>query len=225
MSTPDTSLATAAHNNELSHQFDDLAQQKESADLGMWTFLITEVLFFAAMFFTYSLYRWKYPHIFEVGSRYMDLSLGTANTAVLLTSSLTMVMAVQAGHTGNRKSIVKWLAATMFLGFVFLVIKGIEYSHKFQELLVPGAHFSPDLAVHPGAQIFFSLYFCMTGLHALHMVIGEGILLTIAIMAWRGKFSPTYSNPIEVAGLYWHFVDIVWIFLFPLFYLVGSRHV
>jgi len=211
------------HSNELSHQFEDLEQQKETADLGMWTFLITEVLFFAGMFFTYSYYRYQYSEIFETGSRFMDLAYGSINTAVLLTSSLTMVMAVHAGKQGRRKGIVGWLGATMFLGLIFLVIKSIEYTHKFQEHLVPGAKFDPALAAHPGAQIFFSLYFCMTGLHALHMVIGEGILLTIATMAWRGKFSTTYSNPVEVAGLYWHFVDLVWIFLFPLFYLVGSR--
>jgi cytochrome c oxidase subunit III len=212
------------HSEDLSHQFDDLQQQKESADLGMWTFLITEVLFFAGMFFTYSLYRWHYPTVYEQASReFMDLKLGSINTAVLLTSSVTMVMAVHSSHYGRRKSIVGWILATMFLGLIFLGIKAIEYTNKFKEHLVPGAHFDPTLAAHPGSQIFFSMYFCMTGLHAVHMIIGEGILATIAVMAWRGKFSSTYNNPVEVSGLYWHFVDLVWIFLFPLFYLVGSR--
>jgi cytochrome c oxidase subunit III len=210
---------------ELSHQFDDLRQQKDSADLGMWAFLLTEVLFFAGLFTAYSLYRWKYPQVWIEGSHMMDIKLGALNTMVLLTSSLTMVFAVDSAQKGNNRAVVGWLIFTMILGATFLGVKGIEYHHKYVEHLIPGRHFQfeVDPAAAPQAQLFFSLYFIMTGLHALHMIIGIGLLTVIAVMAHKGKFSKTYANPVEISGLYWHFVDIVWIFLFPLLYLVGSR--
>lgn len=218
MSAPNTPIA---REGELSHQFDDLQQQKECSDLGMWAFLITEVLFFGGLFMAYSLYRWQYPQVFIDGSKMMDMRLGGLNTFVLLTSSLTMVFAVHAGKLGRRQETIKWLIVTMLLGLVFVVVKAFEYHHKWAEHLIPGRTFDPSLP--PQMQIFFSIYFAMTGLHALHMIIGVGLLSVITWMTSRGKFSDTYSNPIEVAGLYWHFVDIVWIFLFPLLYLIGSR--
>ena len=207
----------------LAHQFDDLEQQKEVSHLGMWVFLATEVLFFGGLFLTYSIYRGWYPDAFAAASREMVLWAGTTNTVVLITSSLTMALAVRAAQTGERRSVMLFLALTMLLGTTFLGIKAFEYHTEFVEHHVPGPGFqfaAPHLA---HAQLFFSLYFTMTGIHALHMVIGLGIMSVMLWWTWRGTITKDYSNPIEVSGLYWHFVDIVWIFLFPLLYLIG-RH-
>jgi len=208
----------------LAHQFDTLEQQVEASTLGMWVFLVTEVLFFGGLFATYCVYRTFYPAAFAVASHELDVVLGTVNTVVLITSSLTMALAVHAAQLGERKPLLVFLALTMILGAVFLGIKGAEYYHKFVEHHVPGAsfQFEPEYARH--AQIFFSLYFMMTGVHALHMIIGIGIMLVMFVLAYRGTITTTYYSPIEISGLYWHFVDIVWIFLFPLLYLIG-RHV
>jgi cytochrome c oxidase subunit 3 len=218
------SHAAGAHHPALAHHFDNLAQQKEASTLGMWVFLLTEVLFFGGLFITYLVYRLWYPEAFAAASHTLDITLGTVNTAVLIGSSLTMALAVFASQVGNRRQLMFFLVATMVLGAVFLGIKGVEYSHKFHEHHVPGAafHFEiEELSRH--AQIFFSLYFVMTGLHALHMIIGLGIMTWMLIWSWRGIITPEYASPIEISGLYWHFVDIVWIFLFPLLYLIG-RH-
>ncbi|WP_437224116.1 cytochrome c oxidase subunit 3 family protein [Planctomicrobium sp. SH661] len=225
----------------LKHQFDDLQQQRTAAALGMWAFLVTEVLFFGGMFAGYTVYRhWYYPE-WDAASRTLGLGLGAINTAVLLTSSLTMAMAVDAGHKGNRKAIQNWIALTILLGAVFLGIKAVEYKEKFDHHHVPGANFkweshdehhaAPAGADHatPAVprfvntgpyELFFSFYFVMTGFHALHMVIGFGLLATLWIQAGMGKFTSEYYTPIEMTGLYWHFVDIVWVFLFPLLYLI-----
>jgi cytochrome c oxidase subunit III len=208
----------------LAHQFDTLEQQVEASTLGMWVFLVTEVLFFGGLFATYCVYRTFYPAAFAAASHELDVVLGTVNTVVLITSSLTMALAVHAAQLGERKPLLVFLALTMILGAVFLGIKGVEYYHKFVEHHVPGAsfQFEPEYARH--AQIFFSLYFMMTGVHALHMIIGIGIMLVMFVLAYRGTITSAYYSPIEISGLYWHFVDIVWIFLFPLLYLIG-RHV
>ena len=208
----------------LAHHFDSLEQQTEATTLGMWVFLVTEVLFFGGLFMVYIVYRTWYPDAFAAASRTLDIRLGTTNTAVLITSSLTMALAVHAAQLGQRKLIMIFLLATMALGGVFLGIKGVEYYSKFVEHHVPGPSFhfeEPLLAAH--AQIFFSLYFLMTGLHALHMIIGFGIMLFMLGWTWKGTITADYYSPIEIAGLYWHFVDIVWIFLFPLLYLLGGR--
>jgi len=208
---------------ELSHQFETLDQQADAATLGIWAFLATEVLFFGGLFMLYTVYRFKFPAAFVECSKLMDLRLGAINTAVLLTSSLTMAFAVHSAREGQKNSTVGWILVTMLLGSVFLGIKGLEYYHKFAEHLVPGPYFQLDSPNRREAQIFFSLYFGMTGLHALHMIIGLVVLAVIAMMTSAGKFSKTYSNPVHIAGLYWHFVDIIWIFLFPLLYLIGNR--
>lgn len=211
--------------SHVAHHFDDAEQQFEAAQMGMWLFLATEVLFFGGMFGGYAVYRSYYPAAFAEGSRHLNLILGTINTAVLLCSSLTMALAVHAAQTGNRRRIVGFLITTIVLGATFLGIKAVEYSHKFHEHLVPGAHFQLEHMTDDGiaagnVQLFFSFYFAMTGMHALHMVIGIGIIATIAILASRNRFSPEYYTPVEMTGLYWHFVDIVWVFLFPLLYLI-----
>jgi cytochrome c oxidase subunit III len=205
------------------HQFDDLAQQHEASWNGMWVFLATEVMFFGGMFTGYTIYRYGFPQAFASASNQLDFWLGTINTAVLICSSFTMALAVRSAQLGERKSIMVFVLLTMLLGAVFLGIKFTEYYQKFEEHLVPGYDFSYEPSLARPAAIFFSFYFAMTGMHALHMVIGLGLLTMLIVKAWLGRFSPDYNTPVELVGLYWHFVDIVWIFLFPLLYLLG-RH-
>jgi cytochrome c oxidase subunit 3 len=219
-------LPDAAHHQTvpgLAHHFDSLEQQTEATTLGMWVFLVTEVLFFGGLFLVYTVYRTLYPDAFVAASHELDVTLGTINTAVLITSSLTMALAVHAAQLGQRKMLMLLLVATMVLGGVFLGIKSVEYYHKFVEHHVPGPGFQFEKEYFRHAQIFFSLYFVMTGLHALHMIIGFGIMLWMLLWTWNGTITKDYYSPIEISGLYWHFVDIVWIFLFPLLYLIG-RH-
>jgi cytochrome c oxidase subunit 3 len=213
-----------AHHPALQHQFETMEQQQESATLGMWLFLVTEVMFFGGLFMAYLLYRVWYPEAWSEGSRELDIVLGGVNTVVLIGSSLTMALAVRAAQTGFPRATVNWLLATMALGGTFLVIKGFEYAHKFELNHVPGPNFVFEGPHAKQVEIFLSLYFAMTGLHALHMVIGFGLLSVIAWMAYRRRFSPEWYAPVEMSGLYWHFVDIVWIFLFPLLYLVDRTH-
>lgn len=245
-----------AHHPALQHHFDTMSQQKEAAVVGMWVFLLTEILFFGGLFAAYMVYRIWYFDAFAEASRSLSLFWGGLNTAVLIGSSLTMAMAVRGAQTNKRKATVNWLILTMILGTVFLGVKVIEYADKFEHHHVPGynfqwaaAHEAPAAGAEHAApaaegaaaaeghrelslnadqlqlttQIYFSLYFTMTGLHALHMIIGIGIMCVITWMAHKGKFDEQYYTPVEMAGLYWHFVDIVWIFLFPLLYLV-ERH-
>jgi cytochrome c oxidase subunit 3 len=211
------------HDSALKHHFDDLDQQHEAATLGMWVFLATEVLFFGGLFTAYMLYRVWYPETFGAASRTLDITLGAVNTMVLITSSLTMALAVHAAATDERRRLMLFLVLTMALGMAFLGIKGIEYYQKFEEHHIPGFGFHFEGTAPERANLFFSLYFAMTGLHALHMIIGLAVMMVMLFMAWRGRFSARWHTPIEISGLYWHFVDIIWIFLFPLLYLV-DRH-
>ena len=209
--------------SHLRHHFASLDAQKEAASLGMWAFLVTEVLFFGGMFAAYIVYRALFTRAFEGASNLLDLKLGAFNTAVLILSSLTMAMAVWAASQGRKNLIILFLILTIVLGSVFLGVKVIEYKQKFEHHEVPGPHFVVPEGLPRQAEIFFSLYFCMTGLHALHMVIGVGLLTWLILRARRGDFTVAYNSPVELTGLYWHFVDIIWIFLFPLLYLLG-RH-
>ena len=213
----------AAHHTGLAHHFEDMEQQRESATLGMWAFLVTEVLFFGGLFTAYTVYRFKYHLSFMAASHQLDVTLGGINTAVLIGSSLTMAMAVRAAQYGRRNGIVVYLVSTMILGGVFLGIKFVEYSHKFHEHLVPGKYFSFEGDHASNVEIFFSLYFAMTGMHALHMLVGMGLMIWLIGKTLLNRFTSEYYGPVEMFGLYWHFVDIVWIFLFPLLYLIG-RH-
>jgi len=215
--------ALAFQHGVLAHHFDSLDQQREATTLGMWVFLVTEVLFFGGLFLVYSVYRTWYPQAFAAASHELDVMLGTINTAALITSSLTMALAVHAAQLGQRRVLMLFLVATIALGSLFLGIKAVEYYHKFTEHHVPGPAFQFEREYIRQAQLFFSLYFVMTGLHALHMIIGIGIMLWMLYWSWRGTITAEYYSPIEISGLYWHFVDIVWIFLFPLLYLLG-RH-
>lgn len=262
----------AHHGPELRHHFETPEQQKEAATLGMWAFLVTEVMLFGGIFMAYIVYRWAFPDVWAESAHHLNTPLGTVNTVVLLVSSLTVALAVHAAESGNRRTLLTMLGITLVLGVSFLGIKGYEYSEKFAhcngyatpldwatrgalleetECLVPGRAFifpAPHAEGAEGAapntegavqteasghadavvvggqrtphQLFYFLYFVATGLHAVHMLIGLTIVSILTFLSWRGTFTPVYFTPIEIGGLYWHLIDIVWVFLFPLFYLV-----
>jgi cytochrome c oxidase subunit 3 len=217
----------AQHDAVLAHHFEDLDQQREAAELGMWLFLITEFMFFGGLFMAYLAYRYWYPAGFAAASHTMDIPLGTINTAVLLTSSLTMAIAVHAAREMNRRLLISCLLATMFFGIVFLGIKTYEYHHKYEEHLIPfaGLPFAWEKsggASIEGVQTFLNLYFLMTGVHAFHMVIGLAMLGMLVVMAIRSQ-RQSHATLVHNIGLYWHFVDLVWVYLFPFFYLVAAR--
>ena len=233
----DAVLTHGAHapaSTRLQHHFDTMAQQKEAVTLGMWVFLVTEIMFFGGMFAAYLIYRMWYYQGFVAASRELDLVLGGINTVVLIGSSLTVALGVHAAQTGKKQQTVNYLLLTGVLGLAFLVIKYFEYSSKFD--LHAAHHGASMIRLFPGAgifevtgeyagiasqmRIFMVLYFALTGMHAVHMIIGIGILAVITRMAMKGEFTPHWYAPVEIFGLYWHFVDIVWIFLFPLLYLV-----
>jgi cytochrome c oxidase subunit 3 len=216
-------VASSTAQPVLAHQFASLEHQRASTSLGMWVFLVTEIMFFGGLFTAYIAYRPLYGEAFTAASHHLDIRLGGINTAVLIASSFTMAMAVRSAQLGRRRPLAVFLALTMLLGLAFLRIKGIEYGHKFEEHLIPGADFRFSGADPRHAQLFFSLYFVMTGLHALHMIIGVGVLSWLLVLTQQGRISAEQHDVVECTGLYWHFVDIVWIFLFPLLYLIG-RH-
>lgn len=213
----------------IAHHFDTAEQQRDAANIGMWVFLATEVMFFGGLFLAYTTYRLMYPQVFAQASRHLNVTIGAINTGVLITSSLTMALAVRASQTGNRWAIVGLLALTMLFGSAFLGIKAWEWHEKYIEHLIPGASFVYSAPGHAAgaapldaghAQMYFVLYFFMTGLHGLHVVVGLGVLAVMLVLAYRNSFYPEYNTPVEISGLYWHFVDVVWIFLFPLLYLI-----
>jgi len=214
----------------LSHQFDDVDQQSEASVLGMWLFLATEVMFFGGLLTAYAIYRIRAHGEFALASRELYVSLGGINTVVLLTSSLTMALAVRAAALRERPAVVRWLLLTMVFGTAFLGIKAVEYSFDFHEHLIPGLNFQvPEKArstveqegLSPGKmEMFFVLYFFMTGLHAIHLIIGIALVGVMAWLSGRDWFSGGGAVQIEVTGLYWHFIDIVWVFLYPLLYLI-----
>ena len=236
--SPETGHEVHEHPAYLRHHFETVEQQREATAFGMWLFLLTEIMFFGGMFAAYLIYRnWYYP-AFAAASNTLSITLGAINTAVLITSGFAMAIGVWCAETRRRQGLVISLIFTMLFGLVFLGIKYVEYSEKFELHHVPGADFSISQFVHPSAeshetplapdmaektQIYFSLYFAMTGMHALHMIIGIGLLIWLLIRANQGAYTDGYVQPIEYFGLYWHFVDIVWIFLFPLLYLI-NRH-
>ncbi len=237
--TPDEELPGGvtrhAHPSFLQHHFETVGQQREAASFGMWVFLSTEIMFFGGMFCAYMIFRNWYHAAFVAGSNTLDITLGTANTAVLICSSFTMAMAVFSAEMRRRGMLMLFLVLTIFLGVVFLGIKGDEWHEKYVEHHIPGMNFSIQEFVHPTnakavplapdmaekTQIYFSLYFLLTGMHALHMVIGVSILFFLLAKASRGAYTEGHIMPVENFGLYWHFVDIVWIFLFPLLYLIS----
>ena len=218
---------TLHHPANLGHHFDTLDQQHSANVLGMWVFLATEVLLFGGLFLAYFVYRTVYHDAFVEGSHHHNIVLGATNTAILIVSSLMMALAVRSAQTNNRRALVLFLALTMVFGLTFLGIKAVEYKEAFDTHQVPGALFQyegerPELARQ--VEMFSLLYFAMTGTHAIHMLIGLSIVGFILYRSWRGKYNAAYYTPVELGGLYWHFIDIIWVFLFPLLYLYG-RHI
>lgn len=209
----------------MEHHFNSAEQQKDASTVGMWVFLVTEIMFFGGLFLAYVAYRHSYPLAFAAASERLDIRLGAFNTAVLICSSLTMALAVHAAAVGaSKKVLVGFLILTLVLGCVFLGVKSVEYYDKYEKHEIPGPNFEFHEGQDPAhATLFFSLYFGMTGLHAFHMIVGTGLLLFLIVQSARGKYTAAWHTPVEMTGLYWHFVDIVWIFLFPLLYLV-DRH-
>ncbi|HTS28141.1 MAG TPA: cytochrome c oxidase subunit 3 family protein [Bryobacteraceae bacterium] len=205
----------------LREQFRTPVQQRETATLGMWIFLATEVMLFGGLFLAFTVYRMYNPAAFIQGSADMNIMLGAINTAVLIGSSFTMALAVHSAETGDRKLLTAFLTSTMVLGAVFLAIKFTEYYLHYLDRRVPGPGFSFPGPEASRAEMFFVLYFIMTGLHALHMFIGEGILFSMILRNRAGSFTAEYHTPVELAGLYWHFVDVIWVFLFAIFYIEG----
>jgi len=218
--------AHGAHPPGFAHQFETVEQQREAGTLGMWIFLATEILFFGGMFTSYIVYRSLHLQSFIAGSHELKVVFGATNTAVLICSSLTMALAIRSAQTGRSKgSTIFWLILTMILGAAFIAIKlRYEWYADYVEGIVPGVNWVAGGGHTPGVKMFMCFYFFMTGLHALHMVVGLGILTVLVIMTARNRFSSEYYSPLEISGLYWHFVDIVWIFLFPLLYLIGGRY-
>lgn len=219
------SIREIVDRRSLHEHFADLIQQREAAKLGMWIFLATEVMFFGGMITGYVVYRNSYPAAFQAASTHMLFLAGTLNTALLITASLFIALAVHAAREGRSKLLVLFLALSMFLGVCFQAVKGYEYYEHYVDHKVPTRSFQWDGPDPRHAEMLFVLYFFLTGFHALHMVIGVSILGVIIYYSQRGRYTPEYHNPVENAALYWHFVDIVWIFLYPMLYLVGHTHV
>jgi cytochrome c oxidase subunit III len=201
-------------------QFISVRHRDETAELGMWVFLATEVLLFGGLLLGYFVYRHSYPAAFAAAGRHTEIVIGTANTAILLTSSFLVACAVDAFAAETRKLCASLLSGAIVLGLAFIVLKGIEYTNEYHEHLVPGIDFCFEPDQTNGAQLFFVFYFVATAIHALHMLIGIGVLAVIAILAWRSP-STRHRAALHSGALYWHFVDVVWIFLFALIYLPG----
>lgn len=204
----------------LEHHFQDLAKQTHAARLGMWIFIGSEALLFGALFTLFAAYRVMYPGDFRDAAGHTNLALGTAMTLLLITSSYAVAACMQAVRQAKSRAIVRLLSTAAALGVVFLVLKGIEYTLHFRDGIYPGAYYRFTALPAPGAHIFFTLYYFMTGLHALHVIGGIGLLSWLAWSAHRERWSPAYHTPLELGGMYWHFVDVIWIFLWPLFYLL-----
>jgi len=216
-----------AHPKYLHHQFDTPAQQFDAAKIGMWAFLGQELLFFSGMFVAYGIFRSWYPEMFSEASHQLNRPMGAANTLVLLVSSLTAALAVRSTQIGDKKATSRFLLITIACAFIFLIVKFFEYQHKFEAGLLPAKFFHP----HPGhlvpgtflpdnAGSFYAIYFMMTGVHGLHVIVGIGVITWIWRRNERGEFSKDYFTPVDITALYWHLVDLIWIYLFPLLYLI-----
>jgi cytochrome c oxidase subunit 3 len=202
-------------------QFASMEQQADVAAFGMWVFLATEVLFFGGMLLAYAVYRGSFPEGFAEAGRHTKIVIGTVNTVILLTSSFTIAWAVHLAEKGWGRGVAVLLGVTALFGLVFLGLKGVEYYQEWDEHLVPGLNFQMEGPHGQAVQLFYFLYFMLTGVHGLHVTIGIVLVAVMAVRAWKGAFTKDYYTPIELTGLYWHFVDLVWIFLYPLIYLVG----
>ncbi len=236
------------HDPYLAHHFEDRAQQDEAHSLGLWVFLSTEIMFFGGLFLAFTVYHVLFPEAFGLASSRLSVSWGVINTIVLLVSSFTMAMGVHSAQVGSRKLLLTFLSITLLCAGAFMVIKGIEWTEKYHHHLIPGASFHFDLNdptapetqlanwgerreailiadphVERHAQMFYVMYFCLTGLHGIHVLIGMGLITWMILRAKRNEFNTRWNTPIELTGLYWHLVDVIWIYLFPLIYLI-HRH-
>jgi len=209
------------HPEYLAHHFSEPQQQHESAKLGMWLFLLTEILLFGGLFLAYAIFRSWNPEMFVNAHKHLNVYLGTLNTVVLITSSITMALSVRSIQLNDRKKTIALLTSTLVLAGVFLVVKYFEYSHKIHLGKLPGKYYTFDGIVGLNPHIFFSIYFGMTGLHGIHVLVGMTIITIMLVKTVRGRFGPEYYTPLELTGLYWHLVDMIWIYLFPLLYLIG----
>ena len=208
------------HASPLAHHFESLEKQSHAARLGMWLFLSTEILLFTALFAAYALYRFLYGEAFAESSRHIETWIGFVNTIVLVTSSFTVATGLEHATRGNGRRTALFFGLSVALALVFLGLKAVEYTHHFQEGQLPGRFYTYEGVTGPGASLFFTLYFLITGLHGIHVVIGMTVLIVVGVMAYRGRFTAEYHTPVELAGLYWHLVDLIWIFVFPLIYLI-----
>ncbi|WP_456441136.1 cytochrome c oxidase subunit 3 family protein [Caldithrix abyssi] len=205
----------------LQHHFADAEQQRESAKLGMWIFLVTEVLLFSGLFVFYAVYRALHPDMFINAHKYLDVYLGTINTVVLISSSVTVALAIRSLQLNKSKVAARYLLATLLLAAVFLVVKYFEYHHKFELGQLPGKFYTFQGIEGTNPHVFFSIYFMMTGLHGLHVLGGMVAIFIMWIKTIKGHFNSEYYTPVENTGLYWHLVDLFWIYIFPLLYLIG----
>jgi cytochrome c oxidase subunit 3 len=221
MANTHAAVAQGEHGHHHAHHFDSAEHEFEASKQGMWVFMVTEVLMVGGLFVAYGIFRGMYPEMFKAAHQLLSVKLGATNTVILLISSLTMAMAVSAAQRGERKKSLNLLLATIVCGFGFLIVKYFEYSSKIHHGILPGGLMTSTELKDPKSGLFFSLYFMMTGVHALHVIVGMGLITWLIKRTARGDFGPGFYTPVELVGFYWHFVDLVWIYLFPLLYLVG----
>ncbi len=213
--------AEEEHPQFLQSHFNEMGQQFDATKIGMWLFLVTELLLFGGLFVGYGIMHAKHPAAFLAAHHHLNRMMGSVNTVVLLVSSFTMVMGVWAAQTSRKKLLILFLILTLLLAGTFLVVKSFEYQHKFEEGLLPGSFYTHHGDTVPGQFMFFSFYFMMTGLHGLHVLGGMACIAWLLRRAIRGDFSASYYGPVDLVGLYWHLVDLIWIYLFPLMYLIS----
>lgn len=214
------STEVAEKNPHVQHHFVDYEQQFESSKLGMWIFLVTEILFFGGLFVAYIVYRSWHPDLFIMAAEQLDTTMGAINTVVLIASSLTIAMAIRAAQLNQKRNLILLLSGTIGLALTFMVIKYFEYTHKFHLGIYPGGFYTFEGIDHELASVFFSIYYMMTALHGIHVIIGIVFIGILIYQASKNTFSESYYTPVEITALYWHLVDIIWIFLFPLLYLI-----
>ncbi len=212
-----------SHASHVAHHFRDSEHQFESAKQGIWLFMATEILMFGGLFVAYIIFHSLYPDMFAEGASHLNWRMGFLNTLVLIFSSLTMALGIHFIQVGQQKKAVISLATTILCGAIFMVVKYFEYTHKFHMGIFPGKMLNLEMVqpAHSNLGMYFGLYYCMTGLHGIHVLLGMGLITWVMIKTVRGDFSPEYFTPVEGVGIFWHIVDLIWIFLFPLLYLVG----
>ncbi len=208
------------HASPLAHHFESLEKQTHAARLGMWLFLATEILLFTALFAAYALYRFLFPEAFAEASRGLETWIGFVNTIILVTSSFTVATGLHFATKGDGRKTGLYFFVSVLFAVAFLALKAVEYSHHVHEGQLPGPYYTYEGLTLPGAPMYFTLYFLITGLHAIHVIVGMTVLVVIGWLAWRGRYTPAYHVPVELGALYWHLVDLIWIFVFPLIYLI-----